>query len=185
MGEYRYDIDVVRLEYDYMKSVVWFPDPVPYDVTCLSEGLIAELRAWERLYEDGLDSYQEWRSPEYLTRIDKDRPGLAHRIGDELGSAFEVEFAVPSGVWFGPRYASYRSTEEPTNPAAAAAFAALADAARERNEFWRIQAAARRTSPPLDGAVGWYAVSPQSGRIFMPYEPDDPDTPPPTSPHAH
>lgn len=68
---------------------------------------------------------------------------LAHRIGDELGSAFEVEFHVPPGVWFGPRFASYRSEHEPTNPAAAAAFEAIAEAHRRERKFWDVQAAAR------------------------------------------
>jgi hypothetical protein len=169
----RYETDVVRLMYDYVSSVVWFPDPVPYEATGFSPELIAELRAWERLYEEGLDENQEWRSLRYLARIDRDRPGLAHRIGDELGSAFEVEFGVPHNVWFGPRHASYRSEREPTNPTAAAAFAAMADVHRERRESWRLQAEANARSGG-SGTPGWYAVSPQSGRVFIPPDPEDP-----------
>lgn len=180
MDPYRYETEVVRLMYDYADSVVWFPDSVPYEASGLSSELIADLRAWERLYEEGLDENLEWRSLRYLARIDRDRPGLAHRIGDELGSAFEIEFGVPHGVWFGPRHASYRSEHEPSNPAAAAVFGALANAGRERREYWRIQAAANRAANP-DVKLGWYAVSPQNGRIFMP---DDPDEPPGAQPNC-
>jgi hypothetical protein len=120
------------------------------------------------------------RSPEYLARIDRDRPGLAHRLGDELGSAFEIEFDVPQSVGRGPRRTSYRSEREPTNPAAAAAFGAIADAHREQREFWQQQAEAMRASGRADVKAGWYAVSPQSGRMFIPPEADDL----PGGPHA-
>ncbi|GAA1779077.1 hypothetical protein [Agromyces lapidis] len=165
--EYRYDTEVVRLMYDYASSVVWFPDPVRYEQSGLSPELIADLQAWGRLHDEGLDHDLEWRSPELPARVDRERQELAHRLGDELGSAFEVEFAVPHGVWFGPRHASYRSPTPPTNPEAAAIFTALADAARaERAELAR-QAAERQAT---GGDGGWYAVIPGTGQKFVPPE---------------
>lgn len=143
MDPYRYETEVVRLMYDYADSVVWFPDPIPHAATALSEGLVADLDAWLLLHDEQFHHSDGWRTPEHLARAERERQLLAHRIGDELGSAFEVEFHVPPGVWFGPRFASYRSEHEPTNPAAAAAFEAIAEAHRKEREFWDVQAAAR------------------------------------------
>ncbi|MCM3658832.1 DUF2188 domain-containing protein [Agromyces mediolanus] len=156
--EYRYDIDLVRLMYDYTDSVVWFPDPVDYDASALSAELVAELRAWGELHEKGLDEDFNWRSPDYPDRIDRERQQLAHRLGDELGEAFEVEFDVPHRVWFGPRTAHYRSNTPATNPAAAAYFASLAVAAAEERASWQAQAA----------AGPWFAHQPLSGELFLP-----------------
>ncbi|MFK4730513.1 hypothetical protein ROT00_12560 [Agromyces mediolanus] len=154
---YRYDVDLVRIMYDYTDSVVWFPDPVDYDASGLSAELVAELRAWSALYEEGLDEDFHWRSPDYPDRIDRARQRLAHRLGDELGEGFEVEFDVPHGVWFGPRTAHYRSSAPATNPAAAAHFTGLARAAAEERAFWEQQPAA---------AGSWFAHQPLSGEVF-------------------
>ncbi|KRC59117.1 hypothetical protein ASE14_15155 [Agromyces sp. Root81] len=165
--EYRYDTEVVRLFYDHASTVVWFPYPVPYEESGLSPTLVADLQAWGRLHDTGLDHEQQWRSPELPAMADEQRQGLAHRLGDELGSAFEVEFDVPRGVWFGPRKTSYRSSEPPTNPEAAAIFTAWADEARaERAEL--AQRAAEGWSS--DESFGWYAVQPDSGQKFVPRE---------------
>lgn len=158
--EYRYDVDLVRIMYDYTSSVVWFPDPVDYDASRLSAELVAELRAWGELHEEGLDADFNWRSPDYPDRIDRARQQLAHRLGDELGEAFEVEFAVPHRVWFGPRWARYRSNAPATNPEAAAYFASLAAAAAEERASWGLQAAA--------AAGSWFAHQPLSGEVFLP-----------------
>ena len=167
--EYRYDTEVVRLMYDYASSVVWFPDPVRYERSGLSLELIADLRAWGRLHDEGLDYEQQWRSPELPGRVDRERQELAHRLGDELGSAFEIEFDVPQGGGFGPRHASYRSPEPPTNPEAAAIFTALADHARaERAELAR-RAAERRVAGDGEVSGGWFAVL-QNGQKFVPLE---------------
>ncbi|RXZ48638.1 hypothetical protein ESP57_06465 [Agromyces fucosus] len=165
--EYRYDTDVVRLMYDYASSVVWFPDPVRYEQSGLSPELITDLQAWGRLHDEGLDSDFEWRSPDLPGRIDREGQELAHRLGDELGSAFEIEFHVPHGVWFGPRHASYRSPRPPTNPAAAAIFTAWADAARSERAELERRAAERRAAGESGGA--WFAVL-QNGQEFVPLE---------------
>ena len=164
--EYRYDTEVVRLMYDHASSVVWFPDPVRYERSGLSPELITDLRAWGRLHDEGLDHDFEWRSPELPARVDRERQELAHRLGDELGSAFEVEFHVPHGVWFGPRFAMYRSTEPPTNAEAAAVFAAMADAARAE----RVALARESANAAPGDAFGWFAVNPGTGQKFVPLE---------------
>ena len=167
--EYRYDTEVVRVMYDHASSVVWFPDPVRYERSGLSPELISDLRSWGRLHDEGLGHEQQWRSPELPARVDRERQELAHRLGDELGSAFEIEVAVPQGVGFGPRHASYRSPEPPTNPEAAAIFTAWADAARaERAELAR-RAAERRAAGEGEVSGGWFAVL-QNGRKFTPLE---------------
>ncbi|AWB94732.1 hypothetical protein DCE93_02890 [Agromyces badenianii] len=163
----RYEEEIIRLFYDYTTTVLWFPYPVAYEESGLSPALIAGLRAWGQLFEDGLDSDFQWRSPELPARVDRERRELAHRLGDELGSAFEVEF----DVGFGPRTASYRSTEPPTNPAAAAVFAAWAEAARAERADLERRAAEHRESGETGG---WYAVIPGTEQRFVPL-----DTPPP------
>lgn len=170
--EYRYDTEVVRLMYDHASSVVWFPYPVRYEQSKLSPDLIAGLRAWGRLHDEGLDHEQQWRSPDLPARVDRERQELAHRLGDELGSAFEIEFAVPQGVQFGPRHASYRSPEPPTNTEAAAIFTAWADAARaERAELAR-RATERGAAGEVESSGGWFAVL-QNGQTFVPLQPPE------------
>ncbi|MFC9561621.1 hypothetical protein [Agromyces sp. NPDC056965] len=168
-NEYRYDTEIVRLMYDHASSVVWFPDPVRYEQSGLSSELITELRAWGRLHDEGLDHEQQWRSPELPARVDRERQELAHRLGDELGSAFEVEFDVPSGVWFGPRHARVRSTNAPTNPEAAAIFTTWADAARAQRAELAKRAAERRASGEVEGG-GWIALHAGTGRRYRPPE---------------
>ncbi|MFD6055537.1 DUF2188 domain-containing protein [Agromyces sp. NPDC060279] len=157
--EYRYDVDLVRIMYDYTDSVVWFPDPVDYDASGLSAELVAELRAWSALYEEGLDEDFEWRSPEYPARIARASPRLARRLGDELGDAFEIEYEEQHGSPTGPRTDFYRSARPPSNPAAAAYFAGRAEAAAAEQGGERTQSAA---------AGSWFAHQPLSGDVFVP-----------------
>lgn len=171
----RYEQEIVRLFYDYASSVVWFPDPVPYENARLSESLVASLREWQRLYDEGLDRDFNWRSPDIPARIERALPELARRLGDELGSEFAVEYAVPDDPPTGgvrPR-AEYRSTEAPANPDAAAAFAARADASRAERE--RIAERAAGSS----GEAKWYARNPATGELF---DPTDPTLRPPADP---
>lgn len=161
----RYEQEIVRLFYDYTSSVVWFPDPVPYEEARLSESLVASLREWQRLYDEGLDRDFNWRSPDIPERIQRELPELARRLGDELGSEFAVEYAVPGDpptAWRRPPKAEYRSSEAPTNPGAAAAFAARADASRAERE--RIAERAARSS----GDGRWFARNPATGELFDP-----------------
>ncbi|MBM7831633.1 hypothetical protein JOE59_002338 [Agromyces cerinus] len=169
--EYRYDTEVVRLYYDYASSVVWFPDPIRYEQSGLSSALIADLQAWRRFHDEGLDHEQQWRSPDLPARARQVGRELAHRLGDELGSAFEVEYDV-----FSPAPARYSSPEPPTNTVAAAAFTARADAARvERAELAKL--AAERDASGGSG-VGWFAVMPGTGQLFVPPEqPEPPERP--------
>ena len=160
--EYRYDTEVVRLFYDYTSSVVWFPYPIGYDESGLSAALVADLKAWGLLHDEGLDSEQMWRSPELAAQAARECEQLAHRLGDELGSTFEIEFSV-----FTPPKRIYRSAEAPTNPAAAAVFAAWADAARAENARL-ARAAAERRGGEIRGR--WFAVMPDGTR-FKPIDP--------------
>lgn len=161
--EYRYDTEVVRLFYDYASSVVWFPDPVPHIECRLSPELSADLDAWRHSFDVGLEQ-QEWRSPELAARAEREGRDLAQRLGDELGSTFEIDYHV----FAQPRASRYRSPNSPTNAEAAAVFTKWADAARVEHDDLRRRAAERR---PVGGSFGWYAEIPGVGRYTPPTPP--------------
>lgn len=162
----RYEEVIVRLFYDYTDTVVWFPDPVGYDEARLTPDLVEALLAWQRLYDEGLDSDFSWRSADIPERIERELPELARRLGDELGSAFEVEYSLSTGKatgWATRHKVRYRSAHQPTNPDAAAAFEARAVAARAERDR---RAAIIRQAPP--GSVGWFAWNPLTGERYDP-----------------
>ncbi|MDR5699624.1 hypothetical protein [Agromyces aerolatus] len=172
----RYEQEIVRLFYDYTDTVLWFPDPVPYDEARLSPELTEALRAWGRRHDEGLRVDQRWQSPDLPAQLAAELPELVERVGDELGSAFTVEYTSRPDdpmAWAGSRKVRYRSTEPPTNPDASAAFEARAAAARAEAEE-RAQRASAGPNPNVvmarrDGTTGeWFAIQPRSGKIFRP-----------------
>jgi hypothetical protein len=122
---------VVRLFPDYAGTVIWFPDPVPYEETQLDATLIADLRAWDASYYAGLNSNYEWRTPELGTRFHREGVRLARRLADQIGDDFQVEHH------HGKSRRRIRAAGPARNPDAAAAFHCLADAARE--EWTRLR----------------------------------------------
>ncbi|WP_308798985.1 hypothetical protein [Agromyces silvae] len=164
---WRYEQEIVRLFYDYVDSVLWFPYPVRYEEARLSPALTDALRAWGRRHGEGLAAGERWPSPELPARLTAELPGLAARVGDELGSAFEVEYASGSDDPMDQsRKLRYRSTEPPTNPDASAAFGALAEAARAERA-----ALARRVASEPGGSRAWFAFQPGGGTIYRPPSP--------------
>lgn len=120
-----YATSVVRLFPDHAGSVIWFRSPVPYEETRLDPRLIADLRAWDASYYAGLTSSDEWRTPEVGTRFHAAGARLARRLADQIGDDFQVEHDL------GESHRRVRAAGPARNPAAAAAFQRLADAARE------------------------------------------------------
>lgn len=115
---------VVRLCPDYAGSVIWFPHPVDYALTCLDGALVTDLIRWELDYYDALDSRFDWRSPDLARTFTADGVALALRLAVQLGTGFDVEFAsYETGV----ATRRFRSELPADNPRAAAAFIALAD----------------------------------------------------------
>lgn len=114
---------VVRLCPDYAGSVLWFPHPVDYALTCLDDTLVTDLIRWEIGYYDALDADFRWRTPEHARTFTTDGAALAVRLAVQLGAGFDVEFASYEP---GAAMRRFRSELPPDNPAAAAAFTALA-----------------------------------------------------------
>lgn len=176
----RYEQEIVRLFYDYTDSVVWFPDPVGYEEARLSEELANALRAWGRRNDEALAVNQEWPSHKVREAVEAELVELATRLGDELGSAFQVEYVASRRFRLlgGPsRRVRYRSSRPPTNPAAAAAFTARADAARAASaelaaRHAELAEAASDRDIRLVGrdrsTGGWYAINPQTGERYDP-----------------
>jgi hypothetical protein len=119
---------VVRLFPDYADSVVWFRGPVPYEQTKLDARLIADLQSWDASYYAGLNGDYEWRSAGLADQFHADGARLARRLADQIGDDFEVQYDR------GESHRRVRGSGAPRNPAAAAAFHQMADAAREE---WR------------------------------------------------
>ena len=122
---------VVRLLPDYAGSVLWFPEPVDYAASFLDSALVSDLIRWEIDYYDSLDADFNWRSPALAGAFTTAGMALALRVAVQLGTGFDVEFAsYETGV----ATRRFRSEFPADNPAAAAAFTALAgqDPARSR-----------------------------------------------------
>lgn len=159
-----YATRIVRVFPDYAGSVIWFSDPVPYEESRLSAGLVARLAAWEATYYSGLNDAFEWRSGEILRRFSCDGLELAREVSVEIGFEFEVEYRS-----FEDRnaVAQLRSGQPASNPDAHAAFAARA---REAQEEWA--ALARRAAGRKGPGGGWSARC-SSGAILLPPQNDD------------
>ena len=131
MSRYRRS-NVVRMFPEWGNDgVLWYAGGVTYEDSGLDTDLIAELRAWERAYFDGLDEDGdeiEWRSPELERAHHAEGVRLARRVSDGLGNAFVIDLDGKK----------FRSAGPPSSPAAATAFAALADLEEARyNEMAR------------------------------------------------
>ena len=139
--------DVVRMFPEFSNDgALWYAvGSVDYDSSGLDPVLIAELRAWEAAYFDGLDDELEWRSRELETSHRIEGVRLARKVSAALGSAFVVNLEGKK----------FRSAGPPDSPAAAAAFTAMADEEQQRyEEISRLVA---------DGAeLGWSADPPDS-----------------------
>jgi hypothetical protein len=158
---YIYATRIVRVFPDYANSVIWFSDPVGYDETRLSEGLVARLMAWEASYYSGLTENLEWRSPDLLHLLSSEGLELARAVAHEIGPEFEVEYRSFEDV---RATALLRSEGSASNPSARDAFAARAASARKEWAATRERDA--NTAPGSGG--GWYGGA-ASGAIFRPH----------------
>lgn len=146
---------------DYAGTVLWFRDPVGYDLAQLSGGLVHDLARWEQSYYDALTPNIGWKSADLARRFTAEGNRLAQRVADELGDGYEIEFAsyeedVPTR--------RFRGKGPALNLRASAAFDALAVAVKaEKEETYRARAAARRGE-----SHGWVAYSPLSNTVFKP-----------------
>ena len=159
----KYATSIVRLEADYDDSVLWFIDPIPYEVTHLSADLIRDLEAWGQFYYDALSDDYEWRSDEAGRHFTEEGRRLAQLLANELGREFSVEFRSSRRWW---RKRRFRSSDAPFNPDAAAAFTALADAARQEDEHLRALVEEGAT-------LGWSASRPGEELVWPSDEPDE------------
>ncbi|WP_374946645.1 hypothetical protein [Agreia sp.] len=121
---YVYATRIVRVFPDDAGSVIWFSEPIPYYETCLSEGLVSRLIAWEASYYAGLTENYEWRSPAHLHQFRVEGLELAHEVAREIGPEFEVGYRS-----YGNVKALLQSVEEAVNPSARDAFASRAELA--------------------------------------------------------
>ncbi|WP_297372724.1 hypothetical protein [Cryobacterium sp.] len=135
---------MVRLLPDYAGSVLWFPEPVDYAASFLDGALVSDLIRWEIGYYDSLDADFGWQSPALASAFTAEGVALALRVAVQLGTGFDVEFASYEA---GVATRRFRSEFPADNPAAAAAFTALAgpDPARPRPS---ALTPAGRTGPP-------------------------------------
>jgi hypothetical protein len=154
MADYaRYEQETVRLVHDDGGTAVWFPDPVEHGEAAFSPELAAALRAPHA-----------------------DLAALATRVGDELGSRFEVEFEVLSRwrfPWSRPRTRRYRSWQPSMNPDASAAFEARASAAGARRTELEDQAVWQATPDASEmlgqgGIGGPFTFGNRTGEMFRP-----------------
>lgn len=126
-----YATTVVRLFPDHAGSVLWFSEPVPYEVTRLDPGLLDALRAWEDAYEAGLTDEYAWRAPELEVAFRREAARLARRLADQLGDGFQVQYDTADG------HRRVRGSGPARNAEAAAVFRSLADAAGRRGDALR------------------------------------------------
>jgi len=164
----QYETSVVRLFVGHANIVIWFSDPVPYEESHLTAGLVGALRKWEQLYYAGLDDDFEWRSDELPGQFNAQGRKLAQGLAKEIGDEFQVELHEAGAT---PPWPLVHSDEAASNPEAAAAFRARAATARTE---W--QRTSRATSITDNDVVvgGWYAQSPDGVRAFRPIGGDVP-----------
>lgn len=60
----------------------------------LSSALVADLRAWQRLFDERHRHETGWRDEESRLRHRREGRGLAKRVQLELGDAYEVELRL-------------------------------------------------------------------------------------------
>jgi hypothetical protein len=151
---------MVRMFPDYADTVLWFGDPVPYDESGLTDGLVRELGDWEHSYYDSLTPDEDWKSAELARRFTTEGNRLAGRVAEELGDGYEVQFSsYEPGV--PPR--RFRGASPALNPRSTAAFAQLAAAlAAEREGFGN-------PNDPGGQDPEWFAVAPLTGAVFKPH----------------
>ncbi|MCU1403982.1 MAG: hypothetical protein JWQ43_285 [Glaciihabitans sp.] len=125
---------MVRLLPDHADTVLWFTGPVAYSHSGLNHGLLAELRRWERSYNDGLTTDLHWRSTALARHFTSGGHRLGQQVADELGAGFTVEVHSFDGV-AAPR--RFRGLGAAWSPAAAAAFGGIAEA--ERSEWENVR----------------------------------------------
>ncbi|MGP5165630.1 hypothetical protein ACTXOR_08290 [Arthrobacter rhombi] len=156
----------VRMFPDHAGTVLWFRDPIDYDLAQLSDGLVHDLARWEQSYYDALNPDFGWKYADLARRFIAEGNRLAQCVADELGDGYEFEFAsyeedVPTQRFHGKGPAR--------NLRASAAFDALAVAVKAEDEdAYRALAATRRG----DGD-GWYAYSPLSNTVFKATQTED------------
>lgn len=149
----------VRLFPDYAGTVLWFREPVDYDLAQLSDVLFHDLSRWEQSYYDSLTPDLGWKTADLASRFTAEGNRLAQCVADELGDGYEIEFAtyeeeVPTRRVCGKGPA--------LNLRASAAFDALALAVKaSEEEASCAQAAALHEESP-----GWLAYSPLSNTVF-------------------
>ena len=148
----------IRMFPDYADTVLWVREPIDCEDTGLSDGLVAELEAWEQFYCDSLDPDFTWVSPAAVRAYNTDGTRLAHRVADEAGPRFVVEFASRTE---GAEFVRARSDSPASNPAAEAAFTRL---------FVEVEAEEHEAAEFIRDNPGgeWVAYAPLSGTAFKP-----------------
>ncbi|MCS3493579.1 hypothetical protein M2368_002591 [Arthrobacter sp. JUb119] len=155
----------VRMFPDHADTVLWFPDPVPYDAAGLSPELAADLAGWEELFYEGLDRDYEWNSAELGREFYAQGLLLAQRVADELGNKFIIDLSAQDDDC---PARSFQASGTAQNPQAAEAFEAFVV---ENNRFQADVAEARERA--LRGEhPGWYAYAPLSQTVFDPQNPE-------------
>lgn len=144
---YIYDTRIVRVFPDYADTVIWFSEPVPYPETRLSDGLVAQLSAWEASYYANLDEDFRWRSLTALHQFSSDGLERARAVAAEIGPEFEVEYHSFEDT---NAIALLRSEEPASNSAARNAFIARANHTRTE---WVAAKARRAEAGPETGLV--------------------------------
>ncbi len=155
----------VRIFPDYAGTVLWFRDPVVYDLAQLSDVLVHDLSRWEQSYYDALTPDFGWKSANLARRFTTEGNRLAQCVADEVGDGYEIEFAsyeedVPTR--------RFRGKGPALNLRASAAFDALAVAVKAKKEEASRARAARREENP-----GWFAYSPLSNTVFKPTQAEE------------
>ena len=156
----------VRMFPDYAGTVLWFRDPVDYDLAQLSGGLVHDLDRWEQSYYEALTPDFGWKSADLARRFTTEGNRLAQRVADELGNGYEIEFAsyeedVPTR--------RFCAKGPALNLRASGAFDVLALAVKtEDEEAYRARAAVRHGD-----SHAWYAYSPLSHAIFKSLHAED------------
>ncbi|MET0715081.1 MAG: hypothetical protein ABWY57_09225, partial [Mycetocola sp.] len=87
----------------------------------------------------------EWRTEDARRRFVEEGRRLGKLLAGELGEAFSVEY---TSYEEGSRRYRFHSSGPPGNPDAAAAFTALADAAREEDEHSRRMLGSKASRKP-------------------------------------
>ncbi|WP_152346523.1 hypothetical protein [Brevibacterium sp. CFH 10365] len=148
----------IRMFPDYADTVLWVREPIDYEDTGLSDGLVAELEAWEQFYYDSLDPDFTWVSNAAVRAYSAVGTRLAHRVADEVGPQFIVEFASRTES---TEIVRARSDHRASNSGAESAFTQLFD---------EVEAEEREAAEFIRNNPGgeWVAYAPLSGTVFKP-----------------